>query len=159
MTTFLAIMGQLNAVFKNKPNGSYLTSLDIWLVVCDIFVFATLIEYSICQVRSILIKIYLRSFQLVLRKRARKIAIASQIFENLRRANSAPDNPEIEQRLSVSKIIWNMLPVGCQPTWGGYEKSGEPIGREFMKFMCDSSLISSKWWKCSESYYQSLRDN
>ena len=54
VTTFLAIMGQLNAVFKNKPNGSYLTSLDIWLVVCDIFVFATLIEYSICQVSFII---------------------------------------------------------------------------------------------------------
>ncbi|ODM99977.1 Glycine receptor subunit beta-type 4 [Orchesella cincta] len=47
MTTLLTLTAMFSAVRQNTPNVSYVKALDIWMVVCIIFVFLTLVEYTV----------------------------------------------------------------------------------------------------------------
>ncbi|CAG7832575.1 unnamed protein product [Allacma fusca] len=47
MTTLLTLTAMFAAVRQNTPNVSYVKALDIWMVVCIIFVFLTLVEYTV----------------------------------------------------------------------------------------------------------------
>ncbi|CAG5097766.1 Oidioi.mRNA.OKI2018_I69.XSR.g15222.t1.cds [Oikopleura dioica] len=67
VTTFLAILGQSQSINSSMPKVSYLKALDVWLIVCNIFVFGTMIENTVAQV--------------LLRKKQRQ---SSGIIENLR---------------------------------------------------------------------------
>ena len=63
VTTFLAILGQSQSINSSMPKVSYLKgifdkrsyllvhsiALDVWLIVCNIFVFGTMIENTVAQ--------------------------------------------------------------------------------------------------------------
>lgn len=47
MTTLLTLAAMFGAVRQNTPRVSYVSALDVWMCVCIIFVFFTLLEYVI----------------------------------------------------------------------------------------------------------------
>ncbi|XP_046397112.1 glycine receptor subunit alpha-4-like [Ischnura elegans] len=47
MTTLLTLTAMFAAVRQNTPSVSYVKALDIWMVVCILFVFLTLAEYTL----------------------------------------------------------------------------------------------------------------
>ncbi|KAG8229278.1 hypothetical protein J437_LFUL009639 [Ladona fulva] len=61
MTTLLTLTAMFAAVRQNTPSVSYVKGLDIWMVVCILFVFLTLAEYTLVLryvFPSLSIKIY-----------------------------------------------------------------------------------------------------
>ena len=47
MTTLLTLTAMFGATRQNVPRVSYVSYLDIWMVTCIIFVFGTMIEFTI----------------------------------------------------------------------------------------------------------------
>ena len=47
MTTLLTLTAMFGATRENVPRVSYVSYLDIWMVTCIIFVFGTMIEFTI----------------------------------------------------------------------------------------------------------------
>jgi len=47
MTTLLTLASMFGAVRQNTPRVSYVSALDIWMCICIVFVFFTLLEYVI----------------------------------------------------------------------------------------------------------------
>ena len=47
MTTLLTLSAMFDSTRHNVPKVSYISFLDIWMVTCIIFVFGTMIEYTI----------------------------------------------------------------------------------------------------------------
>ncbi|XP_014662721.1 PREDICTED: glycine receptor subunit alpha-3-like [Priapulus caudatus] len=47
VTTFLAIYTQSAAVRYNLPPVSYLKAIDVWFIVCNIFIFLSLLEFAL----------------------------------------------------------------------------------------------------------------
>ena len=56
MTTLLTLSSMFNALTTITPPISYVTKLDIWMVLCIAFVFSTLLEFTVV----IFLKYYLR---------------------------------------------------------------------------------------------------
>ena len=56
MTTLLTLSSMFNALTNITPPISYVTKLDIWMVLCIGFVFSTLLEFTVV----IFLKYYLR---------------------------------------------------------------------------------------------------
>jgi len=54
MTTLLTLTAMFSSVRQNVPKVSYVSLLDIWMLVCMIFVFASILEF-------IVVTVYLRS--------------------------------------------------------------------------------------------------
>ena len=50
IATFLTLSSQQSALMKGLPKVPYVKAIDIWMTGCSLFIFATLIEYSIAQV-------------------------------------------------------------------------------------------------------------
>ena len=46
MTTLLTMTAMFGAVRSNVPRVSYVTLLDIWMIVCTVFVFISLLEFT-----------------------------------------------------------------------------------------------------------------
>ena len=46
MTTLLTLTAMFGATRQNVPKVSYISYLDIWMVTCIIFVFASMIEFT-----------------------------------------------------------------------------------------------------------------
>ena len=49
IATFLTLTTQQNAIVRDLPKVSYIKAIDIWLIGCQSFIFATLIEYAFAQ--------------------------------------------------------------------------------------------------------------
>ena len=47
MTTLLTLTAMFGAVRQNVPRVSYVSYLDIWMLTCMIFVFASMIEFTV----------------------------------------------------------------------------------------------------------------
>ena len=47
MTTLLTLTAMFGATRQNVPRVSYISYLDIWMVTCIIFVFASMIEFTV----------------------------------------------------------------------------------------------------------------
>ena len=47
MTTLLTLSAMSDATRQNVPRVSYISFLDIWMVACIIFVFASMIEFVV----------------------------------------------------------------------------------------------------------------
>ena len=47
MTTLLTLAAMFSAIATTTPRVSYSSKLDIWMVFCVIFVFGTLMEFSL----------------------------------------------------------------------------------------------------------------
>ena len=47
MTTLLTLTAMFGAVRQNVPRVSYVSYLDIWMVMCILFVFICILEFSI----------------------------------------------------------------------------------------------------------------
>ena len=47
MTTLLTLTAMFGATRQNVPRVSYISYLDIWMVTCIFFVFASMIEFTI----------------------------------------------------------------------------------------------------------------
>ena len=47
MTTLLTLTAMFGAVRQNVPRVSYVSYLDIWMVMCILFVFTCILEFSI----------------------------------------------------------------------------------------------------------------
>ena len=56
MTTLLTLSSMFNALTTITPPISYTTKLDIWMVCCIVFIFGTLLEFTVV----IFLKYYLR---------------------------------------------------------------------------------------------------
>ena len=54
IATFLTISQQQSTFIQGLPKVSYVKAIDIWMTVSSIFVFATLLEYALAQVRHIM---------------------------------------------------------------------------------------------------------
>ena len=52
IATFLTLATQQNAIIGGLPRVSYVKAIDIWMIGCQVFVFGTLLQYAIAQVRS-----------------------------------------------------------------------------------------------------------
>ena len=50
IATFLTICEQTQSFNSGLPKVSYIKAIDIWMITCDVFVFATLLEYCLAQV-------------------------------------------------------------------------------------------------------------
>ena len=50
IATFLTICEQTQMFNSGLPKVSYIKAIDVWMITCDIFVFATLLEYCAAQV-------------------------------------------------------------------------------------------------------------
>lgn len=50
MTTLLTLIAMFSAVRQNVPKVSYVSYLDIWMVVCIFFVFYCIVEFVIVTV-------------------------------------------------------------------------------------------------------------
>jgi len=49
VTTFLAISAMTQAFNGNLPKVSYMKAIDVWMLMCNFFVFASMIEYAFAQ--------------------------------------------------------------------------------------------------------------
>ena len=47
MTTMLTLTAMFGAVRQNVPKVSYVTLLDIWMVVCIVFIFGCIVEFTV----------------------------------------------------------------------------------------------------------------
>ena len=61
MTTLLTLAGMFGGLSSVTPPISYVTKLDVWMVVCIIFVFLTLAEFTVV----IFLKYYLNNLPIV----------------------------------------------------------------------------------------------
>ena len=50
IATFFTISQQTQTFNQGLPKVSYIKAIDIWMMTCNLFVFATLLEYCIAQV-------------------------------------------------------------------------------------------------------------
>lgn len=48
--TFLAISSQTQSFNSELPKVSYIKAIDVWMFVCNLFVFLSLMEYAFAQV-------------------------------------------------------------------------------------------------------------
>ena len=48
--TFLAISSQTQSFNAELPKVSYIKAIDVWMFVCNLFVFLSLMEYAFAQV-------------------------------------------------------------------------------------------------------------
>ena len=54
IATYFTISQQTQMFNQALPKVSYVKSIDIWIITCKIFVFATIIEYGVANVNIIL---------------------------------------------------------------------------------------------------------
>jgi len=47
MTTLLTLTAMFGAVRQNVPRVSYISMLDIWMLMCILFVFSCILEFTI----------------------------------------------------------------------------------------------------------------
>ncbi len=47
MTTMLTLTAMFGAVRQNVPKVSYVTLLDVWMVVCIVFIFGCIVEFTV----------------------------------------------------------------------------------------------------------------
>jgi hypothetical protein len=47
MTTMLTLTAMFGAVRQNVPKVSYISLLDVWMVICILFVFACIVEFTV----------------------------------------------------------------------------------------------------------------
>ena len=50
IANFLTIMSVSQQFVSGLPKVSYIMAIDVWMLVCNIFVFSTILEYSVAQV-------------------------------------------------------------------------------------------------------------
>merc|ERR1719419_449983 len=50
MTTLLTLTAMFSAVRQNVPKVSYVSFLDIWMLICMLFVFSCILEFIIVTV-------------------------------------------------------------------------------------------------------------
>ena len=55
IANFLTIMSVSQQFTSSLPKVSYVMAIDVWMIVCNIFVFATILEYSVAQVNQLII--------------------------------------------------------------------------------------------------------
>jgi len=67
MTTLLTLTAMFSSVRQNVPRVSYVSLLDIWMLVCMIFVFACILEF-------IVITVYIRSGKKILGEKIEQVA-------------------------------------------------------------------------------------
>ena len=56
IATFFTISQQTGVFNSGLPKVSYIKMIDIWMITCNVFVFATLLEYSTAQLFERLVK-------------------------------------------------------------------------------------------------------
>ena len=50
MTTLLSLTAMFGATGRSTPKVSYISYLDIWMMVCIIFVFLSMVEFTVVQI-------------------------------------------------------------------------------------------------------------
>merc|ERR1719510_2582401 len=92
MTTLLTLAAMFSAIATTTPRVSYSSKLDIWMVFCVIFVFGTLMEFSLLiflQKQVFAPKVILPSWKSLLCKPRNTPSTLGSIYRKRRDSTSA----------------------------------------------------------------------
>ncbi|XP_077990243.1 glycine receptor subunit alpha-4-like isoform X2 [Glandiceps talaboti] len=92
VTTVLALVTQATWLRSQLPKIAYATAIDVWMVTCQILVFAALLEYSVVY--------YLYSFekgQYAERRKRREFRRTIKLRNSVKEENESSENPANEE--------------------------------------------------------------